>query len=35
MRRVTRTDNGCMYMVHVCFYVYCSDSVRSVGKFVV
>ena len=25
----------CMYMVHVCFYVCCSDCVGSVGMFVV
>ena len=28
-------DNRCMYMVHVCFYVGCSDCVGSVGMFVV
>ena len=26
-------DNRCMYMAHVCFYVCCSDCVRSVGMF--
>ena len=26
---------ACMYMVHVCFYVCCSDWVGSVGMFVV
>ena len=28
-------DNICMYMAHVCFYVCCSDCVRSVRMFVV
>ena len=28
-------DNRCMYMVHVSFYVCCSDCVVSVGIFVV
>ena len=28
-------DNRCMYMVHVCFYVCCSDCVGVCGKFVV
>ena len=27
--------NRCVYMVHVCFYVWCSDCVGSVGRFVV
>ena len=25
--RYHNRDNRCMYMVHVCFYVWCSDSV--------
>ena len=28
-------DNRCMHMVHVYFYVCCSDCVGSVGMFVV
>ena len=28
-------DYICMYMVHVCFYVCCSDCVGICGKFVV
>ena len=28
-------DNICMYMVHVCFYIRCSDCVGYVGMFVV
>ena len=28
-------DNRCMYMAHVCFYVYCSDCVGVCGMFVV
>ena len=28
-------DNRCMYIAHVCFYVYCSDCAGSVRMFVV